>query len=78
MECILHGLQWKSALIYLDDVIVYWNNFEQELERLEVLFKCFKQINLKLNTKKCVFFQTKVPFLGQIVSRHGEKINPEK
>jgi len=78
MECILDGLQWKSALIYLDDVIVYGNTFELELERLEVVFQCFKQANLKLNPKKCVLFQTEMPFLGHIVSRDGVKTNPEK
>ncbi|WP_435331366.1 reverse transcriptase family protein, partial [Klebsiella pneumoniae] len=35
MERVLDGLQWKTALVYLDDVIVFGSTFEEELGRLE-------------------------------------------
>ena len=38
MERVLNGLQWRTALVYLDDVIVYGGTFEEELERLEEVF----------------------------------------
>ena len=34
MERVLMGLQWKVALLYLDDVIVFSTTVEQQLERL--------------------------------------------
>lgn len=38
MEYILAGLNWKTCLIYIDDIIVIGDTFETHLERLnEVL-----------------------------------------
>ncbi|ROT61688.1 hypothetical protein C7M84_020536 [Penaeus vannamei] len=37
MEQVLEGLQWKVALVYLDDVLVFGNTFEEELEHLTEL-----------------------------------------
>ena len=67
MERVLDGLQWETALIYLDDVIVFGATFEEELECLEVVLQRFCVANLKLNPKKCVFFQHELLFLGHIV-----------
>lgn len=34
MDVVLHGLEWKSALVYLNDVIVFGTSFEEHLEKL--------------------------------------------
>ena len=34
MERVLAGLQWKSCLVYLDDVIVFGDSFETHFSRL--------------------------------------------
>lgn len=78
MERVLDGLLWKSALVYLDDVVVYGGSFEATLERLEAVLKRFRESNLKLSPKKCCLFQRQVPFLGHIVSGDGVKTDPEK
>lgn len=74
----IDGLKWETAHVYLDDVIVFGRIFEEELQRLEKVFHRFRKANLKLNRKKCVLFQQKVPFHGHVVSSEGAKINPEK
>ena len=78
MEHVLDGLQWETALIYLDDVIVFGATFEEELERLEVVLQRFRMANLKLNPKKCVLFQHELPFLGHVVGEDGVKADPQK
>ncbi|ROT77825.1 hypothetical protein C7M84_003484 [Penaeus vannamei] len=35
MERVLEGLQWRTALVYLDDIIVFGGSFDEELERLK-------------------------------------------
>ena len=37
MELVLNGLQWQSCLIYLDDVIVFSDNFNDHMKRLETV-----------------------------------------
>lgn len=78
MERVLDGLQWKTALIYLDDVIVYGSTFEEEHGRLEEVLQRLRKANLKLSPKKCSLFQYEVPFLGHVVSKDGVRTDPQK
>ena len=78
MERVLEGLQWKAALVYLDDVLVFGGTFEEELSRLEEVLRHLRAANLKLIPKKCTFFQHEVPFLGHVVGRKGVYTDPLK
>ncbi|KAK3878771.1 hypothetical protein Pcinc_016582 [Petrolisthes cinctipes] len=78
MEKVLEGMQWKEALVYLDDVIVFGRTFEEELGRLEEVLQRLRDANLKLSPKKCLFFQHEVPFLGHIVGKDGVCTDPLK
>lgn len=51
IERVLDGLQWKTALVYIDDVIVFESTFEEELECLEMLR--LRKANLKVSPKEC-------------------------
>ena len=78
MEHVLRGLQWKTLLLYLDDVIVFSNGFDSHIERLEEILCRFREANLKLKPSKCELFQTSVAFLGHIVSKDGVATDPKK
>lgn len=78
MEKVLEGLQWTSALVYIDDVLVYGGTFEEELARLEEVLHRLRVANLKLSPRKCTLFQHEVPFLGHFVGRGGVRTDPEK
>ena len=78
MELILAGLRFETCLIYLDDIIVYGKNFEEELKRLEEVFVRFRSSGLKLKPSKCVLFQKRVTYLGHIVSEIGITTDPAK
>ena len=77
MSLVLSGLQWKTLLIYLDDVIVVAHNFSEHLERLEEVLVRFRQFGLKLKPKKCQIMKKEVVFLGHIVNGEGVQVNPE-
>ena len=78
MERVLHGLHWKTLLLYLDDVIVIGDNFNNHLSHLEEVLARFKLAGLKLKPAKCHLFQTKVTYLGHVVSQDGVATDPEK
>ena len=77
MEIALAGLQWTSCLIYLDDVVVFGNNFEEHLRRLDLVLERIARAGLKLKPKKCHLFQEEVTFLGHVVSKRGVLPNPD-
>lgn len=78
MQDCLGNLNMTICLIYLDDVIIFSDTFEQHLERLNMVLERLKSCNLKLAPEKCFFFQPEVKFLGHIVSSEGISTDPEK
>eukprot|EP00794_Sanderia_malayensis_P004444 gene4444-biopygen3615 len=78
MTRVLHGLDWKICLIYIDDIIVFASNFEEHLTRLGLVFDRLREANLKLKPSKCHFVRSSVNFLGFVVSSEGLLPDPDK
>ncbi|KAJ8037598.1 hypothetical protein HOLleu_18448 [Holothuria leucospilota] len=78
MELVLRGLQWKVLLVYLDDIIVFSNNFDRHIENLDEVLGRLMEAGLKLKPSKCEFFKPEVSFLGHVVSADGIKTDPKK
>lgn len=70
------GLQWKTCLVYLDDIIVFGSSFEQHLSRLGEVLSKFKEANLKVKPSKCNLFST-VWGLRHIISKKGVATDPQ-
>lgn len=73
---ILMGLQWSSCLVYIDDIIIVGKTFDEHLDNLRQVFERLSQAGLKLHPHKCQLLQSKVQFLGHVVST--ERISPAK
>ena len=78
MEKVLKKLQWKVALVYLNDVLVFGSTFEEELSHLEEVLRHLGVPNLKLSPKKCTLFQHEVLFLGHVVGQKDIHTHPVK
>lgn len=76
MELVLRGFQWKTLLVYLDDIIVLGGGVEENLQRLADVFERLHSYGLKLKPKKCQLLRDKVLFLGHVVSGKGISPNP--
>ena len=78
MDLVLVGLQLTDCLVYIDDIIVMGKSFGEHLRNLKKVFKRLRDAGLTLKPSKCVFFQTKVSYLGHIISRDGVSTDPTK
>ena len=78
MKCVLAGMTYEQCLIYLDDIIIFSTLFEQHLQRLRTVFELLEKEGLKLKGKKCHFVQSKIRYLGHILSKEGIQADPEK
>jgi len=78
MDLVLCGLTYVTCLVYLDDIIVYANDFETHLERVREVFSRLRDANLKLHATKCCLFQRRVDFLGHVLSERGIEVQEEK
>ena len=77
IELAAAGLQWQICLIYLDDILVFSQNFDEHLDRLGQVFDRLRKANLKLKPAKCHFLQEEIHFLGHVISKDGVSPNPE-
>ena len=68
----------KNVVVYLDDICIYLDTFEDHCKHVESVLACLAQHNMKLNVKKCRFFQSEVAYLEHIVDATGIRTGPTK
>ncbi|GJY88407.1 reverse transcriptase domain-containing protein [Tanacetum coccineum] len=68
----------RNLKVYVDDLVIK-SRMEDEIARdIEETFKTLREINMKLNPKKCTFGIEEGMFLGYKVSTRGLKVCPDK
>ena len=78
MEMCLGDQQYLTLLFYLDDICIFSSSVDEMLNRIEMVLKRLQDFNLKIKPKKSFFFQSKVLFLGHMLSKEGISLNPNK
>ena len=62
LDFVLQGI--AQVYVYIDDVVFSVNSHEQNLQKLEEVFKRFRKHNLKIKPSKCQFGEAKITYLG--------------
>ena len=78
MQTMFRKELFNTILCYLDDVLVFSTTIQEHIERLDVVFTKLTEYGLKLEKRKCHFFQPEVKYLGHQVSASGIGTDPEK
>ena len=68
----------RNIEVYVDDMVIKIRADTDFIQDIEETLTRLKQVNMKLNPKKCIFGTTKGKFLGHVVSTEGIEANPEK
>lgn len=68
----------ESVIIYLDDILIYSKSLEEHKTHLHQVLDALRKNQLCAKASKCAFFQTKVDFLGHVVSGNGIQPDPKK
>ena len=66
MSTFLKGV--KGCLVFLDDIIIYADTWEEHHLILEEVLGRIRAASLKLKREKCQFGKSSVKFLGHVVS----------
>lgn len=64
--------------VYLDDVIVVSNNFDEHMKLLETVLDRIHIAGLLLSRKKCHFCKPQLKYLGYLVDKQGLRVDPDK
>lgn len=77
MQIVLQGLLGISALVYLDDIVIYSSTTKDHLFRIQQVLERLREANLKLKLKKCSFLQSSIKFLGHKISADGITVHED-
>ena len=71
MELILAGMDSKTCLVYIDDIIVFNSTEKGHLKTLKEMFHRIRGAGMKLKPSKCLLGRQEVTFLGHKVMHGG-------
>jgi hypothetical protein len=64
------------AVVFVDDVCIFSNNFDEHLQCLRILLRHFNAVGLRAHPSKTILCSSSLPFLGHVVSADG--IRPDQ
>ena len=77
MQHVLSSLSSTNIIIYIDDILIMSNTFQEHLTLVSKVLHMLSEYNIKIKVKKCDFFKEKVDFLGHVISGDGIEKSPE-
>ena len=78
MNKVFSSLTDDCVLVFMDDILIFSNDWDSHLRHLEQVFKILTNNQLYAAPKKCIFGQSKIEFLGNIISEEGLAMHPQK
>jgi hypothetical protein len=64
--------------IYLDDILIFTNSMEEHCRITRLVLDCMHEHKLYLRPEKCEFEQTRIEYLGVIISHNKVEMDPVK
>jgi hypothetical protein len=68
----------KFVVMFIDDILVYFENEEDHEEHLRIVLTRLRDHKLYAKFSKYEFWLKKVPFLGHILLENGVLVDPSK
>ena len=78
MSKVLKDLNWKIALVYIDDILIFSKNFDEHLDHLDKVFQNLRAAYLKIHPGKCRFAVQEIVYLAHRINSFGIKIDDSK
>ena len=71
MEDLFHDELGKFIWIYIDDIFIFSNSFEEHIEDVQHACRKLKEHKFYANPKKSIFFAAKLDILGHMIDDKG-------
>ena len=78
MEVTLRGLARHKCIVYLGNILVMGQSFQEHLSNLQEVLSRLQLAGLRLKPRKCYLIKTEAKYLGYVVSHAGVNADPVK
>ncbi|GJX84426.1 reverse transcriptase domain-containing protein [Tanacetum coccineum] len=78
VDKVSHKQIGRNFKVYVDDLVIKIRTEDEIVKDIEETFKTLREINMKLNPKKCTFRVEEGMFLGYKVNTKGLEVCPDK
>lgn len=78
MDDILRAFTNAFMVVYLDDILIFSQSWEEQLHHIRQVLQTIQQQKLCANLQKCTFGLTEVQYLGYIIDEKGVHVDPSK
>nr|GEV05678.1 putative reverse transcriptase domain-containing protein [Tanacetum cinerariifolium] len=68
----------KFIIVFINDILVYSKDEEEHGKHLEIILELLKKERLYAKFLKCDFWLDSIQFLGQVIDRSGNHVDPAK
>jgi len=66
------------VVVYLDDILIFSQSWEEHLHHIRQVLQTLWQYKLCANLEKCTFGMTQVQYLGYVIDEQGVHVDPTK
>ena len=67
LDILLASFKGRSCLVYLDDVIIYSNDYESHFDTVDMILDTLLKAGISRKLSKCDWFTDKVKYLGHVI-----------
>ena len=78
MDALLRPFIDKRVIVYLDDILIFSQSWEEHVKQLRQVFDTLQQHRLYVNMEKFSFVMTNIKYLGYANDSVGIHVNPGK
>jgi hypothetical protein len=75
---VFHEYLDKFIQVLIDDIFIYSRMLEDHEEHLCLVLQCLRENKLYGKLSKCSFYQSKIHYLGHVISDEGIIMDPTK
>jgi hypothetical protein len=68
----------KFVQVFIDDILIYSRMMEEHDEHLRLVLQCLREHKLYGKLSKCSFYQSRIHYLGNVISGEGITMDPAK
>jgi hypothetical protein len=78
MNSILAPFLQKLCLVFIDDILIYRDNWDQHLEHINLVLETLRTNQFYQKQSKCCFAKMELSYLWYIISEHRVSIDPSE